>query len=286
MVQSRVVPPWRRRRRVGSSARMSTAWGEAFLAAHEVQAPVDAVRAVDVRAPRGGPNIEARESVTPCEPMARGIADGVPPPRRYGRRCRRKGACCRRARARPRGRNARRIPRGASEEVRGAALLRARLEQPTSPLAEIGQVDLPDSACSAISSASSSDWSMIGEAAEASWPMSWRIVRSVRDAMIGSEMPSTHTFVRRPLPRSSVAAARGCRSVPRGRTSRSQGRPFGSSRWPRADYPSARRSVSATRSWSASSIPVWNGNASVRRQASSATGQSLSEQPYSSRMYG
>ena len=46
---------------------------------------------------------------------------------------------------------------------------------------------------------------MMGEAAEASWPMSWRIVRSVRDAMIGSEIPSTQTFVRRPEPRRRAA---------------------------------------------------------------------------------
>src|SRR5262249_11463122 len=56
-------------------------------------------------------------------------------------------------------------------------------------------------ACWASRSARSIAWSTSWEPAAASWPMSWRIVRSVREATIGSAMPSTQTCVRLPLPR-------------------------------------------------------------------------------------
>ena len=61
----------------------------------------------------------------------------------------------------------------------------------------------PASAAATKRSARSSASSRIGACDAASWPMSCRIVRSVREATIGSATPSIHTRVRRPPPRSS-----------------------------------------------------------------------------------
>ena len=68
----------------------------------------------------------------------------------------------------------------------------------TSKIVEINSAGL----CAAASRDAKSKASSISGAsvAAASWPMSRRIVTSVRAAMIGSLMPSTHTLVRWPSP--------------------------------------------------------------------------------------
>ena len=66
--------------------------------------------------------------------------------------------------------------------------------------------------------------------------MSCRIVRSVRDATIGSGMPSTRRRAAPPA-RSSPGSGSRRRSCRHGRTCQSRGRPSGSIRQPRLDYP-------------------------------------------------
>ena len=75
---------------------------------------------------------------------------------------------------------------------------RRRARRPRSP-----RSTRPASAAATSRSARSRASAITGASAAASWPMSWRIVRSVREAMIGVPRPSTQTRVRRPSPRSS-----------------------------------------------------------------------------------
>ena len=63
-----------------------------------------------------------------------------------------------------------------------------------------------------------------GRSAPGLAPIAARIARSVREATIGSAIPSTQTRVRAPWPRSPRRAARARRSCRRGRTCRSRGR--------------------------------------------------------------
>ena len=173
---------------------------------------MDAVGAVDVRAPgraehRRGPLGAARGSR--ARPGRRGR---TPRPRRSGRRRRRRTARRRRARARPRARCVRRTRRR-SPAARGslrtgspppaarstrAAAVRGGRGRPTS--------NRPCSAASATRWARSSASSRIAAVSAAGLPpIAATIARSVRDATIGSAIPSTHTRVRAPWPRTPGA---------------------------------------------------------------------------------
>ena len=121
----------------GSSARTSTASARPFGAADEVQAPVDAVGAVDVRMARR-PEHGAVAGGLAAEAVARGVVRRRRPrPRRFARRRRRRAACSRRARARPRARSARRSrARASSKELFG---LRRLARSPRAACARAGR---------------------------------------------------------------------------------------------------------------------------------------------------
>ena len=189
----RVIPsacasrPGPGREAVGSSARgaRASARGRGSARAHaagrprrsppaagDVRAPVQAVRAVDVERARG-PNID------PFAPCARGRSGSPrrrarrPRPRRSSRRPRREERPAEQRRAR-RGRSPRAPPR-TSLRVGNSCGARQSLASPRPTARPRARLR----------------------------PISSRIVSCVRDATTGSAIPSTHTSVRRPLPRSS-----------------------------------------------------------------------------------
>ena len=261
----------------------------ALVAADEVQAPVDAVRAIDVRA-AGRP--EHRSFLRRCrsaEAMARRVAYGVgldldDPPA---------DAVDEQLRAHELGRDLVHAPR---EEVACAELSEELLRPDCCALASSSRrARLPRSAtskrpCLRLLGDALREVERLVEdaatAAAASWPMSWRIVRSVREATIGSGMPSTQTRVRRrgrALPRRAAPASRSCR---RARTSRSRGRPSGSRLQPCADYPQGAAQRVHDALLVLRSMPAWNGIASVRGCRPRSPGTSPSRKPKRSRMYG
>ena len=101
----------RRDRAVGSSARTQDGGGHALLLADEVQAPVDAVRAVDVRVAARQEHRAVPRACGGSRTRARpGRPGGTPRPRRSPRRRRRRRARRRSAPARPRAPAAGRTP--------------------------------------------------------------------------------------------------------------------------------------------------------------------------------
>ena len=182
--------------------------GDSLAAAHEVEAPVDAVRAVDVGVP-GRAEHRAVAGRGPAEAVARRIAwRRRPRPRRCARRPRRRGAspptssgatsCTLRAKK----------PRVSPAVTRRAARPRPASRSPRAACAPgargRARSTRPFSASSAIRSANASaSSSRLRAGARRPGPSRARIVRSVREATIGSAMPSTQTSVRFPPPRSS-----------------------------------------------------------------------------------
>ena len=103
-------------------------------------------------------------------------------------------------------------PRRAARPRRGMAVASSRRRArrasssrstPASALIERRSSGPARSASAATRSARATAWSTSPETIASRCPMSTRIVRSVRDATIGSSIPSTQTSVRRPQPRRS-----------------------------------------------------------------------------------
>ena len=145
------------------------------------------------------------------------------------------GACrSRRARAAPAARAGRRRaasrdanPRSALEEALGVGRPRVDSSRRRARRVRSFRSTRPLSASSTIFSASASASASAGATASARTPISSRIVRSVREAMIGSAIPSTQTRSdgrRRARRRSGARARRSGRRAP---TCRTRGTPSG-----------------------------------------------------------
>ena len=217
-------PDPRLRRASALTAKQRGDDGQRDLGDEQEPAPVDRVgdRAADDRQRQQRDELAEREQAD-LEGRVRQLVDLERRRRRPRSRCRtsrssgrRRGAGRPGARAAARGRSpaARTQPPGSRisdgfqpsvlEELLGVVRARGRLEQAARAAAEVGQVDACRSA-TARRGAARGRAPRRGSAcrAPASWPMSARIVRSVREATIGSRTPSTQTSVRRPCPRRS-----------------------------------------------------------------------------------